>query len=83
MAFHIIPVDRLSSEALGGLIEEFISRSATDYGASEASPDAKFKQVRQALKKGLAVLVYDDTLESANILRKDDPALKKLNGPDG
>jgi len=32
MPIHIIPVDKLSTEALQGVIEEFISRDGTDYG---------------------------------------------------
>lgn len=39
MAIHVIPVERLSHEALGGIIEEFISREGTDYGTIEASPE--------------------------------------------
>ncbi len=31
MPVHIIPVDKLSPEALRGVIEEFISRNGTDY----------------------------------------------------
>jgi uncharacterized protein YheU (UPF0270 family) len=37
MSIHIIPVNKLSPQALQGAIEEFISRNGTDYGAIEAS----------------------------------------------
>jgi uncharacterized protein YheU (UPF0270 family) len=79
MAIHIIPVDKLSAEALHGVIQEFISRDGTDYGEFEASAEKKFRQVKQKLENGLAVLIYDDEMETTNIFRNDDPILKKLD----
>jgi hypothetical protein len=79
MAIHIIPVDKLSAEALRGVIKEFISRNGTDYGEVEASVEKKFRQVKQKLENGLAVLLYDDEMETTNIFRHDDPILKKLD----
>ncbi|PKN17282.1 MAG: cytoplasmic protein [Deltaproteobacteria bacterium HGW-Deltaproteobacteria-6] len=79
MAIHKIPVDQLSAEALKGVIDEFITRDGTDYGAIEASPETKFKQVKQKLESGWAVLVYDDETETTNIFMKDDPLLKKMD----
>jgi len=32
MAIHKIPVNKLSPDALQGVIEEFVSRAGTDYG---------------------------------------------------
>ncbi len=79
MPIHIIPVDKLSIEALRGIIQEFISRDGTDYGEMEASLENKFRQVKQKLEDGSAILVYDDEMESTNIFRHDDPVLKKLD----
>lgn len=79
MSIHIIPADKLSDEALKGVLEEFISRGGTDYGAVEASMETKFKQVKDKLKNGLAVLVYDDKTETTNIFLADDPILKKID----
>ena len=79
MPIHIIPVSKLRAEALDGVIKEFISRDGTDYGEFEASVEKKFKQVKQKLEKGLAVLIYDDEMETTNIFRHDDPILKKLD----
>ena len=79
MPIHIIPVSKLSAEALDGVIKEFISRNGTDYGAIEASMETKFKQVKDKLKNGLAVLVFDDETETTNILLADDPMLKKFD----
>jgi uncharacterized protein YheU (UPF0270 family) len=79
MAIHIIPIDKLSPEALQGVIEEFITRDGTDYGAVEASPEINFKQVKYKLENGLAVLVFDDETETTNIFLINDPILKKLD----
>lgn len=46
MAVHIIPVNKLSTGALKGVIEEFISRCGTDYGAMEASLETSIRQVK-------------------------------------
>ena len=79
MSIHIIPVKKLSSKALQGVIDEFISREGTDYGAVEASREAKFRQVKQKLEAGLAVLVYNDESETTSILSSDHPVLRKLD----
>jgi hypothetical protein len=79
MAIHIIPADKLSPEALHGVIEEFISRGGTDYGAVESSLESNFNQVKRKMEKGLAVLLYDDAAETTRIVLKDDPILKKLD----
>jgi hypothetical protein len=79
MSIHIIPVNKLSAVALKGVIEEFISRNGTDYGAVESSLDTKFNQVKNQLENGLAVLVFDDETETTNIFLADDPILKKLD----
>ena len=83
MSIHIIPVNKLSTKALHGVIEEFISRNGTDYGAIEADPETIFKQVKSKLKSGSAVLVFDDETETTNIFLADDPILKKLDSMHG
>jgi uncharacterized protein YheU (UPF0270 family) len=82
VAAHRIPVDRLSPEALQGIIDEFIARDGTDYGEQEAPRETKFRQVKERLLRGSAVLVFDDETESVNIFPADDPVLKKLNAPE-
>ena len=78
MSVHKIPVNKLSLEALQGVIEEFISRNGTDYGEVEASADTKFRQVKQKLETGSAVLIFDDENETTNIFLTNDPVLKTL-----
>lgn len=79
MSVHRIPVDKLSPEALQGVIEEFVSRAGTDYGEVEVSQETKFRQVKCKLENGLAVLIFDDETETTNIFQANDPVFK--NGP--
>ncbi len=79
MTVHIIPVNKLSAGALKGVIEEFISRCGTDYGAVEADLETRFWQVKSRLKAGTAILIFDDETETTNIFPADDPIIKKLN----
>ncbi len=54
----LIPHDQLSSDALTGLIEDFVSRDGTDNG--DDTPFAtRIERVRRALDKGQAVIVFD------------------------
>jgi hypothetical protein len=78
MTAFIIPHDQLSKEALRGVVEEFITRESTDYGAVDLSLETKVRQVYQHLASGDAVLVFDGKTESCNIFHKDDPLLKEL-----
>ena len=78
MSIHKIPVNKLSPEALQGVINEFISRDGTDYGEIEVSPEANFSQVKNKLESGLAVLIFDDETETTNIFLANDPVLKTL-----
>jgi len=79
MSVHKIPVNKLSPEALQGVIEEFISRDGTDYGEMEVSQEIKFRRVKQKLETGSAVLIFDDETETTNIFLADNPVLKKLD----
>ena len=78
MSVHIIPVNRLSPEALQGVIKEFISREGTDYGEREASSETSFRQVKSRLEKGSAVLIFDDETETTNIFPADSPLVRRI-----
>ena len=45
----------------------------------EASLETKLKQVKNKLKDGSAVLVFDDETETTNIFLADDSVLKKID----
>ena len=57
----------LSSEALRGVIEAFVTREGTDYGPQEVALETKVAQVQQQFDEGTVVLVYDEATESVNI----------------
>jgi uncharacterized protein YheU (UPF0270 family) len=62
-----IPWDALSESALRGVIEEFVTREGTEYGASEFSLDAKISEVKQQLAKGEVVITFDEALQTCSI----------------
>jgi uncharacterized protein YheU (UPF0270 family) len=64
----IIPLDQLPYETLIAIIEGFILREGTEYGAEDISKEAKISQVKKQLEQGSAVLVYSELHESINIL---------------
>jgi len=67
----IIPLEQLSADTLQAIIEDFILREGTDYGAVDTSKSDKIAQVMQQLKQGSALLVYSELHESVNILPKE------------
>jgi len=71
----IIPYEQLSSDALQGLIEEFITREGTDYGIEEVSLSTKVEQIKNHLKRREIVVVFDVASESVSILSRHDAAL--------
>jgi len=79
MPSHRIPINKLTPEALQGVIEEFISREGTDYGESEVSRDTKFRHVKKMLERGSAVLLFDDETETTNIFLAENPILRRLD----
>ncbi len=59
--------DDLSPEALRALVEEFVTRDGTDYGAVERGVEEKIAQVLAQLRSGEARLVFDPQTETANV----------------
>ena len=57
----------LSPEALRALVEEFVTRDGTDYGAMERNVEGKIAQVLAQLRSGEARLVFDPKTETASI----------------
>ena len=75
-----LSIDQLSTEALRGLVEEYITREGTDYGYSTADQDGaadphaewsleeKVAQVYRQLESGDARIVFDLEQETASIV---------------
>ena len=68
----IIPFQKLSREALRGVIEEFVTRDGTDYGFIETDLEQKIDIVLRQLKRGEVFIVYDQDAETTTILSKED-----------
>jgi len=64
----VLPVESLSAEALRNLVEEFVTRDGTDYGAVEKSVEAKIASVMRQLRSGEARIVFDPESETASIV---------------
>ena len=68
----IIPHNQISADALQGLIEEYITREGTDYGAQEFSLAQKVQQLQQQIERGDVVVVFDVASESVSLLSSRD-----------
>jgi len=69
-----VPSGALAPETLRRLVEEFVTRDGTDYGAVERGVEEKIGQVLGQLRSGEARLVFDPETETANIVPARDLA---------
>lgn len=67
----IIPHKDLAADTLNAIIEEFVLREGTEYGAEDVSLTDKITQINQQLQLGSVVLVYSELHETVNILPKE------------
>ena len=67
-----VPHERLTPAALDRLVEEFVTRSGTDYGEVELSLEHKKDAVLRQLRRGEVVIVYEVATESCNLVTRDD-----------
>lgn len=63
-----VPRDILSAEALQGVIDAFILREGTDYGAHEVSLVMKRQQIERQIEKAEIKIVFDPATESVTLL---------------
>ena len=68
----LIPASQLSSQALRGLIEEFITREGTDYGNTVYTLDDKVSQVERQLQAGDVVIVFNAEENSCTLLPRKE-----------
>ena len=64
-----VPHEALSPAALRGLIEAFVLREGTDYGAREVSFETKVAQVAAQLEAGEVQIWFDPGTNSVDIIR--------------
>ena len=65
-----IPFKRLDSEVLNAIIEEFVLREGTDYGARQVGLQDKIAQVRTQLESGDVIITFDPRTESCTLLTR-------------
>jgi uncharacterized protein YheU (UPF0270 family) len=63
----VVPLASLSEDALRGIVESFVLREGTDYGAAERSLESKVADVRRQLERGEARIEFDPKTESVTI----------------
>ena len=68
----IVPYDQVPNELLQRLLESFISREGTDYGAVERSLPEKVEDLRGQLKRREIVIVFDGESESFNLITRQE-----------
>ena len=64
----IIPWDKLSAPALEGIIEEFVLREGTQYGAREFSLDQKKSDVKRQLERAEVQITFDVNTKTCSIV---------------
>lgn len=65
-------MERLSREALLGVIDDFILREGTDYGHGDPSLEEKRADVLRQLRAGEVHVVFDGATETCSIV-VDEP----------
>jgi uncharacterized protein len=63
-----IPFGMLSSDALDGVIDDFVNREGTDYGHGDYDLAQKRDAVRRQLLSGSAVIAYDPRTQTTTIV---------------
>lgn len=63
----VVPYTELSAQALRGVLESFVLREGTEYGAREFSLEEKVAHVLGQLRRGEARIVFDPESETIDI----------------
>jgi hypothetical protein len=62
-----IPWQSLSEAALAGLIQEFVTREGTEYGAVEFNLEEKTLQVKFQIQAGEALIEFDVETQTTSV----------------
>jgi len=63
----VVPHTALSADALRGLVESFVLREGTDYGAREVPHEQKVANVLAQLGRGEVQILFDPETETATL----------------
>ena len=73
MPTHIeVPAAELSEQAITGLVDEFITREGTDYGAHEHSLEQKRASVLRQLQRNEIAIVFEFESESTTLVSREE-----------
>lgn len=62
-----IPHTQLAPDILDAVIEEFVTREGTEYGAEEVSLASKIEQVKGQLRRGEVIITFDPESETCSV----------------
>ena len=65
-----IPPENLNADVLTEVIENFILREGTDYGAAEVSLTTKIAQVQKQIIRGDVLVVFDPNTETVTLMNR-------------
>lgn len=68
----LIPKERLSHEALLGLVDSFVLQEGTDYGHDEPTLESKRAEVLRQLDRGEVVILFDPSTETCNLVTREE-----------
>lgn len=74
-----VPYTELSAGALQGVIEAFVLREGTEYGAQDVPLESKVAQVLRQLERGEARILFDPVTESIDVVLV--PQRERRGGP--
>lgn len=63
-----VPYASLQADTLRAVVEEFITRAATDYGERERTLEEKVVDVMRQLQRREAVVIFDPRTDTVNIV---------------
>jgi uncharacterized protein YheU (UPF0270 family) len=67
----LVPWQQLKAATLEALIEEFVTRDGAEHGHREVPLGRKIEQVRELLRRGDAVISFDEEEGTATIVLKE------------
>lgn len=76
----VVPAAALSAQALNGLIEQYVLREGTEYGARDYSLQEKVRRVQGQLESGRVLIVYSDELGVAELITATDFSKRSREG---
>jgi len=73
----MIPHGALAADLLRGVVEAFVLREGTDYGAQEFSLEQKVAHVMRQLERGEAQITFDPKSQSVDLVAIGSAALPR------